>query len=276
MFDEIWDILSMSEYPDYKKICLLTSMKLYEESLECLEDGQKILEIGCGKGYGTFLLAKNLPNSKVVGIDINKGVIEFGKETWTSKNLNFEVMNILDSDKLKKIGNKHGKFDVVICFEVLEHISPDNTVGFLDNIKYLVDTGGRLLLSTPNKQVYDIDAYTEDHINEMNYEELTATLRKNGFKIMSIYGMSWLNKVAVELLLKMSLVHRKGDEHVNLSKFKWLLRCGILFIFAPDRIYCEILRRINLDRFRKHKYALASLRNKGFKYSGILLFNLKK
>lgn len=276
MFEQILEIISRIEDAGCNKVRLFTIMRLYEKALGHLKDGQKILEIGCGKGYGTFFLAKNLPSSEVVGIDINKEVIEFGRRTWNSKNLNFEVMDILDSKGVEEIKRGYGKFNAVICFEVLEHISTDKTVDFFSNIRCLIDERGMLLLSTPNKRVYDIDSYTEDHINEINYEVLTALLEKNDFKITSTFGIFSLNKFALCLLLKLNLVHRRGDEHINLSLFQWLIRIGILSILAPSRIYSEILRRINEDKWIRYKYELANLRNKEIQNSKILLFILKE
>lgn len=275
-FDEIWNILSRTEEPDHKKEWLLTNMRLYEKTLEHLKDGMNILEIGCGKGYGTFFLAKNLPGSEVVGLDINKEGTEFGRRTWNSKNLNFDVIDILDSEDIEKIKRRYGKFNAAICFEVFEHISPDKTADFFSNIRPLLVEGGMLFLSTPNKRVYDIDTYTEDHINEMNYEELTSLFEKIDFKITATFGIFSLNKFALHLLLKLNLVHRMEDEHINLSAFQWLIRIVILSIFAPNRIYSEVLKRTNRDKWIRYKYELANLRKKEIQNSNILLFILKK
>jgi len=275
-FDEIWNILSRTEEPDHKKEWLLTNMRLYEKTLEHLKDGMKILEIGCGKGYGTFFLAKNLPGSEVVGLDINKEGTEFGRRTWNSKNLNFDVIDILYSEDIEKIKRRYGKFNAAICFEVFEHISPDKTADFFSNIRLLLVEGGTLFLSTPNKRVYDIDAYTEDHINEMNYEELTSLFEKIDFKITATFGIFSLNKFALHLLLNLNLVHRKGDEHINLSAFQWLIRIVILSIFAPNRIYAEVLRRTNRDKWMRYKYELANLRKKKCKIQISFFLFLRK
>lgn len=276
MFEEIWKILSRIEESEYKKTILLANMRLYEKVLEYLKDSEKILEVGCGKGYGTFLLAKNLPGCKVVGIDIDEEVIEFDKRTWNSKNLTFEVMDILDSDSIEKIKREYKRLDAVVCLEVLEHISSDNTADFLGNIRYLIDEGGVLFLSTPNKRVYDIDASTEGHINEMNYEELVILFEKNDFKITSTFGIFSLNRFALHLLLKLNLAHHKGNESINNSILRRLLRSFIIFIFNPNRTYSEFLRRINKGKWMRYKYKIANLRNKEIQNSFALLFILKK
>ena len=247
-------------------------MRLYEKVLKYLKDGQKILEIGCNKGYGLYFIANNLPNPQVVGADINKEFIEFCRRTWNLKNLEFEITDILNPKDVGEIKKEYGKFDAVLCFEVLEHIPPNKTTDFLRNIRQLIEEDGLLFLSTPNKRVYDIDAYTEDHINEMEYEVLTELLEKNDFKIISTFGIFSLSKFAIVPLLKLNLIHRKGDKRINLSTFQRLIRIFILSIFAPDRIYSEILRRVNQDRWRQHKYRSASLRSEDVRNSKLILF----
>ncbi|WP_394296497.1 class I SAM-dependent methyltransferase [Pyrococcus abyssi] len=44
---------------------------------------------------------------------------------------------------------------------------------------------GLLFISTPNKRVYDIDAYTKDHINEVSPQEFITQLKATGFSILN-------------------------------------------------------------------------------------------
>ncbi len=59
-----------------------------------------VLDLGCGDGVLTTLLAKKLPLGKVVGIDSSAGMIKEAKQS-KNKNLNFCLMDInkLDFDE---------------------------------------------------------------------------------------------------------------------------------------------------------------------------------
>lgn len=73
----------------------------------------KILDIGSGSGNISLSIAKNLPNSNVVGIDISDGALEVAKlnaELNTlQKNIEFKLFDIMNGDL-----NSLGKFDLVV------------------------------------------------------------------------------------------------------------------------------------------------------------------
>ena len=73
--------------------------------------GKKALDVGCGKGYG--LLALRLLGYEAYGFDINPDNIVY------AKSLGFEdvlVYNLEDGIPF------HGNFDLITCFDVLEHV----------------------------------------------------------------------------------------------------------------------------------------------------------
>ena len=79
--------------------------------------GLRILDIGCGGG----LLAEELSKkgAKITGLDASEKTINIAKQHAKESNLNIEyICSTLESyiEKNKK------KFDVVICFELIEHV----------------------------------------------------------------------------------------------------------------------------------------------------------
>lgn len=98
-----------------------------------------ILEVGCGLGYLTYALAKSGYKSK--GIDISKGAIE----SANSKYGNYYVC----ADVHTHASTSNEKFDIIILTEVIEHI-PD-PLGFVESLRALMSTEGRILITTPNK-----------------------------------------------------------------------------------------------------------------------------
>jgi SAM-dependent methyltransferase len=95
--------------------------------------GQKILEVGCGKG--SFI--KYLEDKKScysIGLEIN------GQNDSNPTILNESIQNH------SKINQE--KYDVVACFQVLEHISQIRE--FLDFCISCLKPGGKLIVSVPN------------------------------------------------------------------------------------------------------------------------------
>lgn len=78
------------------------------------EQIKSVLDVGCGQGCTTYNLAKWLPQSSVLGIDFSSTGIDVANELYQSENLAFEV-DITSS----RLGEK---FDLITCFEVLEHV----------------------------------------------------------------------------------------------------------------------------------------------------------
>lgn len=85
-----------------------------------LQANHKILEVGCGIGTVSHLLATQVPKGKVLAVDISPESIERAKLLWKDqKNLSFEVSDMSDFDK------KGETFDFFVFPDVLEHIPVD-------------------------------------------------------------------------------------------------------------------------------------------------------
>ena len=67
-----------------------------------LKGDETILDVGCGDGKITALIADKVPNGRVVGVDITDDMINFAQEKFdTIPNLSFKLMS---ADKLSYSG----------------------------------------------------------------------------------------------------------------------------------------------------------------------------
>jgi len=108
-------------------------------------DGKKVLDLGCGSGYGTFGLSSSCKH--ITGVDISEEAILYAKSKYSKPNLNF--VNIDDIQETK-LPFKDESFDMVISFQVIEHIP--NTNEFLSEAKRVLKTEGILIIATPNRE----------------------------------------------------------------------------------------------------------------------------
>jgi ubiquinone/menaquinone biosynthesis C-methylase UbiE len=105
---------------------------------------KKILDLGCGYGYISYLLAKKFPSSQVVGIDINSSKIYQARKNFRLKNLRFFVSNA------SKINIKK-KFDVIIAIDLFHHILLKNHEEVLNEVRKHLVKNGFFILRDINK-----------------------------------------------------------------------------------------------------------------------------
>lgn len=145
---------------------------------------KEILDIGCGVGTLAFYLASK--GNKVRGVDISEKAITTCKESAKSLNLHtltsFKVMNFP-----KEI--PRGKFDFILCSEVIEHLKDDNLA--IKKIYFLLKPGGIAIISTPsvNAPLYRFGLAKEfdekvGHLRRYLVEDLVNMAQKCNFKVL--------------------------------------------------------------------------------------------
>lgn len=137
-----------------------------------------VLDIACGEGYGSFLLAENA--KRVEGVDnsnvaINEAVLKYKKE-----NLSFS------EGDATWLGFDDAVFDVVISFETIEHLSVNDQRKFLVELRRVLKPGGLLVISTPDKNIYGW-GYNPFHLHELSKKEFSSLLKKF-FETNSLYA----------------------------------------------------------------------------------------
>lgn len=141
-----------------------------------------ILDLGCGSGYGSWYLAsqRNIVN----GFDSSKKAITWAKKHFKNHTLIFDNYIVFPTDSRR--------YEIIVCFEVIEH-DPENV---LNTILDCIQNDGTVLISTANGSVNSVRQYLIDnklttvnpgHIKEFTSEEFKALLEKY-FKKVELYG----------------------------------------------------------------------------------------
>ena len=109
-----------------------------------LARGKRVLDAGCGAGYGAAELAKSALS--VVGSDLAVDAVEFAREHYRLPNLHFEQASC------RVLPHPDAAFDLVVAFEVIEHLR--DWQEFLLEVRRVLAPTGQFIVSTPNKLYY--------------------------------------------------------------------------------------------------------------------------
>ena len=192
----------------------------------------KILEIGSGKGVLLNQLYKNGYN--IIGNEVNEQFHKKAKELF-GNNLPIYLT------KGTKLNFKNNSFDIIISFDVLEHI-PD-TDAHLQEIKRILKPEGYYILGTPNKwtnilwEILQTKSfkYKEDHCSLHNYWELKKRFKKNNFKIKFIKTSIINNFTLSKIEKKFGKLASFGFRLLNPDKFPLPFRTNF-YIIAKNEI----------------------------------------
>jgi ubiquinone/menaquinone biosynthesis C-methylase UbiE len=106
--------------------------------------GKRVLDAGCGTGYGSAELAQAA--AEVTGIDISAEAIEYASANYKLPGLGFLEASCT------AIPLPDASFDLIVAFEVIEHLSDYRA--FLSECRRLLTADGMLIVSSPNRRYY--------------------------------------------------------------------------------------------------------------------------
>lgn len=158
-----------ASYPDH--------IQRYRFALTFVREGARVLDAGCGVGYGAAEVADRRKAS-VVAVDIADEALALARRhfdrtaiTWCRD----------DCERLDAAG-AYAPFDAIINFENIEHLAQPGT--FVSRAAALLDRDGVLLTSTPNRLLLnhlravaaDAPSSNPYHLNEFSEAEFRALL----------------------------------------------------------------------------------------------------
>jgi 2-polyprenyl-3-methyl-5-hydroxy-6-metoxy-1,4-benzoquinol methylase len=145
-------------------------------------DGKDVLDAGCGTGYGARILAA-AGAASVTGVDVSAEAVEATKET--------PGLDAVVQADLRDLPFDDDSFDLVVCWEVIEHI--EEGARAIAEFRRVLRPDGILLVSSPNPDVYP--SGNEHHVHEYRPRELAAMLAERFANLASYRQHAWLASV---------------------------------------------------------------------------------
>jgi ubiquinone/menaquinone biosynthesis C-methylase UbiE len=127
----------------------------------------EVLDVGCGDGYGIYLMKKNKDITNIFGIDIQDEAIKLAKK-------NIPGAKVLKAEA-ENLPFENNSFDCVHCGQTLEHVKYDMKV--IEEIKRVVRN--RIVFSVPIN-----GGLSEQHVRKYTEKQFTDLIGEY-FKVVS-------------------------------------------------------------------------------------------
>ncbi len=235
IYDESLKTIAFQQYNDPLLLNISNHIISLIQNSEFSGHRNKILDLGCGAGRTSILLAQK--GFDVIGLDLEKKAIEIAKQKANFHKVKVEFM-IKDITK----PFQSNAFDFVICQEVIEHIT--NYQDVIKNAFKALKKGGYFMLSTPHdmSQWTLLDKYA-NHIKRFSIREIYSEFRQ--FEKVNVYTVGFpfmrLTMLLYDQIVKVkNLKHNDGAIVDNWMYLRFyiplltiLLKFDDLFNFLP-------------------------------------------
>lgn len=155
----------------------------YKFCAKMLEGKDLVLEIGCGDGFGTPVIAQAV--KRVIAIEPEARHIKGNRRRLAKiKNVEFRAMSICDTAPPEK-------FDGCFSIDVIEHLDKPLNKKFMENQTACLKPDGICIIGTPNitANKYASVRSRVQHINLQSQKTLRAMMEKY-FRNVFMFGMN--------------------------------------------------------------------------------------
>jgi SAM-dependent methyltransferase len=200
------------------------------------KDGHRVLDAGCGTGYGAGLLHRR-SRVTVLGIDLSPDAITHATREYGAPGAQFAI------GRCETLPLPDAVIDVITAFEVIEHL--DGWREFLLESRRVLTGDGLLLVSTPNRAVYAESRGDSGpnpfHVHEFDFNEFSRELSAV-FPFVRIYGQNHTGTITLTALGEIGTVAERESLHFAPDSSGYLLAvCSQAelpaipnFVFVPE------------------------------------------
>ena len=155
---------SRSHWNDYSEFLAIKGL---------IEETSSVIEIGSNDGYLSLQIKEKVKN--IIGIDSSRYISDLA-----IKNGLYTIPEIFNSEQAIKIKNKHGRFNLIIANNVLNHI--DDLHDFCRAIDDLLDDKGRFIFEVPywkyTVKDFKYDQIYHEHVNYFTLKSIDFIFNK--------------------------------------------------------------------------------------------------
>jgi SAM-dependent methyltransferase len=129
---------------------------------------KRVLDAGCGSGYGTRILG--MEGTECLGVDKDPEAVRLADSLFAAPGVRFAV-----ADVTRLEGIVDHAFSAVVALELLEHLPPETVPAFLEAVRRVLAPQGTFVVSVANR-AYREKEENPFHLSEMDYGEFRELL----------------------------------------------------------------------------------------------------
>jgi cyclopropane fatty-acyl-phospholipid synthase-like methyltransferase len=171
---------------------------------------KSVLDIACGSGFGSFILATNGEAKSVHGVDIDPEAIRYGSIRYKHERIARSVGDVTRF-------STNAPFDLIVSFETIEHITAYDAM--IKALHSVLKENGILIVSTPINERTTTVLTNPFHVIEWSFVDFHEL-----FKGLFVIDEVFLQNV----ILKRKVRKKPGAIRKTLSRVKKYLKNQIL------------------------------------------------
>ncbi len=192
--------------------------------------GKRVLDLGCGSGYGSAMLAGTA--TRVTGVDVAADAVAHASSHYARDNLEFMVI-----EPGEPLPFPAESFDLVTSFQVIEHVS--DVRAYLREIRRVLSPEGLFIVVTPDRsaRLFPFQKpWNAWHLTEYDAHGLGVALEAE------------FRTVTIE---KMGAPHEFVNIEIDRYRRMRLLSLPFTLPIVPERMRQSILRALSRRRLQK-------------------------
>ena len=153
---DLCDEIMRDEDDAYTRACL--EKDIFGYLPDSAFSGKRLLDFGCGAGASTMILARMLPRTNIIGVELNPDLIELA--ALRRDFYGFDHLTFLRSPSGDRLPEGIGSFDFVVLSAVYEHLLPRERATVLDQLWRILKPGGRLFVNQTPFRFFPFEGHT--------------------------------------------------------------------------------------------------------------------
>lgn len=181
-------------------------LERYRFAAEHLRPG-RVLDIACGVGYGTALLAQaGGPQVDCLGVDVSEEAIDYARGHYARPGVAYQVGDALQFED-------DSGFDLIVSLETVEHLADPGRL--LARLAALLRPGGKLVASVPTTPSVDLNPH---HLHDFTERSFRALVAERAPHLREVAALPQVQAVSVRAVLRRSEA-RMGDLRSGLVRY---------------------------------------------------------